>query len=78
VSVPVTVQPSIAFGTPIEITRAPLPGLLSTDVRGYDVLADGRFVSVASASGEGPAGTLAEVRVVLNWTEELKRLVPTK
>ena len=54
VSVPVTMQPSIAFGTPIEITRAPLPGLLSVDVRGYDVLADGRFVSLASAPGEGP------------------------
>jgi serine/threonine-protein kinase len=78
VSVPVTAQSSVAFGTPIEIARAPLPGLLSVDVRGYDVLADGRFVSVASAPGEGSDAIPTEVRVVLNWTEELKRLVPTK
>lgn len=78
VSVPVTAQSSVAFGTPIEIARAPLPGLLSVDVRGYDVLADGRFVSVASSPGEGSDAIPTEVRVVLNWTEELKRLVPTK
>ena len=40
-------------------------------------MADGRFVGVApqqSQLGSGPA----QIRVVLNWTEELKRLVPTR
>jgi Tol biopolymer transport system component len=74
VSVPVTTTPSIAFGTPVELPRSPLPGLLSLDVRGYDVLPDGRFVSVSQESQAG-AGR-PELRVVLNWFEELKRLVP--
>jgi serine/threonine-protein kinase len=40
----------------------------------YDVSPDGqRFLMVQDAGGE----TLTEIRIVLNWTEELKRLVPT-
>jgi eukaryotic-like serine/threonine-protein kinase len=75
VSVPVTTQPSIAFGAPVELSRAPTPGLLSLDGRGYDVLQDGRFLSVSQQ--ESPASaTRGELRVVLNWFEELKRLVP--
>jgi hypothetical protein len=62
VSVPVTVRPSIAFGTPVELTNAPVPGLISLDVRGYDVLPDGRFLSVAEPEGS----RVAEIRVVLN------------
>ena len=73
VSVPIVTRPSIAFGTPVELPRAPTPGLISLDVRGYDVLPDGRVLSVSEI--DAGAGS-AEVRVVLNWTEELKRLVP--
>ena len=52
---------------------------ISTDVRDYDVLPDGRFVGTAAAeeSGSGTART-PQIRVVLNWQEELKRLVPTR
>ncbi|HET9359059.1 MAG TPA: protein kinase, partial [Vicinamibacterales bacterium] len=75
VSVPVVTRPSVDFGTPVELPRAPLPGLISLDVRGYDVLPDGRFlsVSVPQAATGNPS---AEVRVVINWFEELKRLAP--
>ena len=38
----------------------------------YDVAPDGRFVFVNSLSDRSPP----EIRVVLNWFEELKRLVP--
>jgi Tol biopolymer transport system component len=72
---PIKLQPSMTFGTAVEMARAPLPGLLSLDVRGYDVLPDGRIVSVSSAS-TGTAGLPLEIRVVLNWFEELKRLAP--
>jgi len=54
-----------------------MPGLLSLDVRGYDLLPDGRIVSVASSPTLGAFGT-GEVRVVLNWFEELKRMAPAK
>ena len=77
VLVPIRLQPSIVFGMPAEMTRAPLPGMLSLDVRGYDVLSDGRIVSVSSNTA-GAAEFPLEFRVVLNWFEELKRLAPSK
>jgi serine/threonine-protein kinase len=43
--------------------------------RTYDVLPDGRFVMVQL---EGKIESSRDIAVVLNWTEELKRLVPTK
>jgi Tol biopolymer transport system component len=38
----------------------------------YDVTPDGRFLMLRREAGGG------HLRIVLNWTEELKRLVPTK
>ncbi len=41
----------------------------------YDVTPDGqRFVMVQAAEQEAGAG---QINIVLNWFEELKRLVPT-
>ena len=77
VSVPITTRPAVAFGTTVELPSAPKPLLLSPEVRGYDVLPDGRFISVVPASADGSASN-TEFRVVLNWFEELKRLSPTK
>ena len=75
VSVPVSLGPPFVFGMPVEIMRAPIPGLLSIDFRGYDLLPDGRIVSVSSALGDAlSSGSASEVRVVLNWFEELKHL----
>jgi hypothetical protein len=77
VSVPVDTQSANPFGAVVELTLAPMPGLLGSDFRGYDVLPDGRIVSISSVSGDG-LGSPSEVRIVLNWQEELKRLVPTR
>jgi hypothetical protein len=38
----------------------------------YDVAPDGRFLMIQRLDPESPR----EIRVVLNWTEELKRLLP--
>ncbi len=46
----------------------------SLPVRSYDVAADGRFLMLDVP--EQPAERVTELRVVLNWFEELKRLVP--
>jgi serine/threonine-protein kinase len=43
--------------------------------RPYDIAPDGRFVIIRSAQTEGGGGTASNLIVVLNWTEELKRLV---
>jgi Tol biopolymer transport system component len=77
VSVPITTRPSVTFGTPVELPRAPKPLLLSPDVRGYDVLRDGRFISIVPASDDATS-PVADFRVVVNWFEELKRLSSTK
>ena len=80
VAVPIVTRPAITFGTPTPLAHGPFPALLSLDVRGYDVLPDRRFVTVSLASGEGSAGANqgSELRVVLNWFEELKRLAPAQ
>jgi len=71
VSVPVIMDATIAFGAPVDLPRGPRTGLQSWQPRGYDVLPDGRFVSVSVVVGD-------EIRVVLDWFQELKRLVPPR
>ena len=46
--------------------------------RPYDIRPDGRFVIIHSGQAETAVGTASDMTVVLNWAEELKRLVPTK
>jgi hypothetical protein len=46
-------------------------------VRGYDLLPDGRLVSVAGVDAT-TAVSGVDIRIVLNWFEELRRLVPTQ
>jgi hypothetical protein len=43
-------------------------------VAGYDVAADGRFLMVQPLHPDPPTN---QIHVVLNWTEELKRRLPT-
>ena len=42
----------------------------------YDVAPDGRFLVIRSGQTEAGGDTPSNMIVVLNWTEELKRLVP--
>jgi WD40 repeat protein len=78
VVVPITLGRSVSFGTPAELPRMPRPTLTSGDVRGYDVLRDGRVVSLSPGPDDLGQGVATEIRVMLNWFEELKRLVPVK
>ena len=54
----------------------------SGQTRAYDILPDGRFVRfVSAAETEAPGAALgltAEIRLVINWFEELKQRVPSK
>ena len=56
-----------------------LPILELGIIRAYDVTRDGqRFLSVApAATARSGALSTQEIEIVLNWSEELKRLVPT-
>ena len=44
----------------------------------YDIAPDGRFVFIQRDQVEGGGATEPNLILVQNWTEELKRLVPTK
>ena len=49
------------------------------DLRAYDVSRDGqRFLMIKDEAGTGETGASASMVVVVNWQEELKRLVPTR
>jgi serine/threonine-protein kinase len=77
VSVPVVLQSSVAFGTPTALVRGPRPGARGNETRGFDILPDGRFISLAPAESE-PVARPSELRVMFNWSEELKQRVPVK
>ena len=44
--------------------------------RPYDIAPDGRFLIIRSGQADAGGGTASNLILVLNWFEELKRLVP--
>ena len=47
--------------------------------RSWDISRDGRFLGIIDAAqAQAPAPAAPQIQVVLNWFEELKRLVPLK
>jgi len=71
-SVPVTTQPAFAIGNPVIWMRGGLSTIGPTAARQWDMMPDGRVLGIATAA----SATARELRVVLNWTEELKTRVP--
>lgn len=45
---------------------------------GYDVTADGQRFLMIDADGETEPGSLARLAIVLNWQQELARLIPRR
>ncbi len=75
-AVPLTTQPTVAFGNPTELPRrfqSTAPSL----PRGFDITPDGHFVGRITEE-TGAENKKPEIHIVLNWVEELKRLVPVK
>ena len=79
VALSVQTQGGVTFGPPTEVSPAVLrPRLTLNEVRGYDILPDGKFLGLVPVDPDTAGAPLKqEIGVVLNWTEELKRLVPT-
>jgi hypothetical protein len=77
-AVPVKTTSGVTFGSPRNLPFIANAALLSGSARAFDVLPDGRFIGLVVGSGDDQSGAAAtsEIRVVLNWQEELKRLVP--
>ena len=80
----VTTRPTFAFGNPTQVPRrfrGTVDGSAITP-RSFDIMPDGRFIVLFPAGrSSGAASTVPtqpEIHIVLNWFEELKRLVPVK
>ena len=68
-------ETSDAFGATTPRKVVDLPQQVGGSARSFDVSADDqRFLTVKNETG----GERAEIRVVVNWFEELKKKVPTK
>jgi hypothetical protein len=75
-AVPVQSGTTLATGRPQVLFEFPMVASLS--FRPYDIAPDGRFLIIRSEQPEAGGGTAPNLIVVQNWSEELKRLVPTK
>ena len=71
-AVSVSAESSFQAGPPRELFRGRY--LHANNIRTYDVASDRRFLMIERGA---PRPTYASVRIVLNWLDELERLVPT-
>jgi Tol biopolymer transport system component len=76
-TVRVTAYDGLTFGGPVTSPFRMNANHINTQARAYDVLPDGRFVGVIDASEPEGSPAAPEIRVVLNWFEELKARVPS-
>ena len=74
-SVRVITQPGFVFGDPVAHTRS-FRSSPPEVRRMYDRTPSGQFLGVTSGAQGSTRSEAPQVEVVLNWTEELKRLVP--
>ncbi len=79
-SVPVETTTTFRAGTPTTVFERPyLSPPVGLAGRTYDVSRDGqRFLMIKDTPAGDPNAAPATIEVVLNWSEELKRLVPTQ
>jgi hypothetical protein len=78
IAVPVTAKGELTLGAPSVLFNVPFDvDPFNSDATNYDVTKDGqRFIMIRRASNPGRAEQ--QLNVVVNWTEELKRLVREK
>ena len=76
-AVPVQTQPTFSAGRPMRVFETRYAG--GGGARTYDVSPDGsRFLMLKETAVSGSAARPATIGVVMNWQEELKRLLPPK
>jgi Tol biopolymer transport system component len=73
-TVKVTTQSGLTFGAPVTSPARVTGSRLISEPRAFDILPDGRFIGLIDAS-EPQENAAPEIRVVLNWFEELKARV---
>jgi serine/threonine-protein kinase len=77
VTVSIQTLPSFSFGDPVVL---PIERMIQAtgNPRQYDVLPDGRFLILQTASQAAESHPTQEIHVVLNWFRELQERVPVK
>ncbi len=75
-SVEVSTEDEFSFSTPQQLFAGQFFTSISAIMHSYDVAADGRFVMIRYP-GTTAGAESASIVVVQNWTEELKRRVPS-
>jgi serine/threonine-protein kinase len=72
-AVPITLDP-FRVGAPRKLFEFSATTFnLDPNFADYDMAPDGRFLAIQAETGAAD-----DIHVVVNWTEELKRLLPTK
>jgi serine/threonine-protein kinase len=75
----VTTSPAFKFTTPRPLAINFPERVSNSGRRNYDVLPDGRIVTVVAVGGQSQVVQAnPQIQVVLNWFEELKQRVPAK
>jgi serine/threonine-protein kinase len=76
----ITTTPGFTFSDPIPISRGLNEGVNPLRQRGWDVMADGRFLGIGSVQQSGESATTApgQIQVISNWFDEVRQRVPTK
>jgi eukaryotic-like serine/threonine-protein kinase len=68
----------LVFSKPTEFQRAFTGNLAPTYERNYDVTPDGRLIGFGAPAQTQNIVSSPQINIVLNWSEELKRLVPAQ
>jgi hypothetical protein len=75
--VAVPVQAGATFNSGSAATLFELPSTPTATARTYDVAPDGRFLVINFPKNDKTSNA-PTLNVVLNWTDELERLMPAK
>jgi Tol biopolymer transport system component len=76
--VTVATRPTFTFTDPVAVPRG-FGTANPTMVRTFDITREGHFIAFRDpVTGPGGASEITQVRVILNWLEELKQRVPTR
>ena len=74
----ITAGGGATFGAPVRFPSSVGGDRAASEPRAWDILPDGRFIGIISATEDAVRGSSPEMHVVLNWLEELKQRVPTR
>jgi hypothetical protein len=73
-----TTTPAVVFETPTTFPFTLTAGRLSSHRRAFDVLPNGRFISLSAGGDAAVLAPGTEFRLVVNWFDELRRLAPPR